>query len=83
MQGDEMNKWTRTILISSAATAALLPLVVSAQGVTGMSDQSGSIPMMQMVQQRRTLMQEHTQKMEAHMATVEELLRQLVDRQKK
>lgn len=125
VRGDEMNKLTKTILSGVVAVVAVVPLASSAQGMMGMSDQIGSMPMMRcdpggmpihgmsmmrgdqtgmpmmnrqqgnaapmmggnqvnmpMMQQRKARMQEHMQKMDAHMAATEDLLRQLVELQK-
>lgn len=45
-------------------------------------EQSG-MPMMQMMQNRQSMMREHMQTMEARMAAIEDLLRQLVESQKR
>ena len=45
--------------------------------------QGAGMPKMHMMKRRQAMMQEHMQKMEAHLAAIEDLLRQLVEQQKK
>jgi len=48
-----------------------------------MNGQGRGMPMMQMMQQKQAMMQEHMKKTEGHLANIEALLKQLVELQKK
>jgi hypothetical protein len=62
-----------------------MPMMRGQQGGMPMMNYqpASGMPMMQMMQQRQGMMQEHMQKMEAHLAAIEDLLWQLVELQKK
>ncbi len=77
---------TVSVFAENTGTAASnsMPMMQGQPGnMPMMQGQQGYMPMMQMMQQRHQIMDVHMQKIETHMQNIEELLKQLVESQKK